>query len=242
MMTAAELFRAGELAEAIKAVGAELRTNPADAKRRIFLFELLCFAGEYDRAQKHLEVLAGASPDAATGALVYHAALHAERQRQDMFLNKQYPSAPEGAADAVQVSGTLNGKPFQSLADADPRIGSRFEVFAAGDYLWIPLEHVAEVRMEAPRRLRDLLWSPAAVRAGPGFKGMELGEVLLPALSPLSWKHSDDNVCLGRATVWEEDDEGQVAPVGQKMLLVDGEEFPFLEVRELKINATPAAS
>lgn len=241
-MTAAELFRAGKLAEAIEAVGAEIRGNPADAKRRIFLFELLCFGGQYDRAQKHLEVLAGAGPDAATGALLYHAALHAERQRQEMFATKQYPCAPDGESCAAHVSGTLNGKPFQSLSDSDPRIGLRLEIFAAGSYLWIPLEHVSEVRMEAPHRLRDLLWSPAAVRTGPQFKGTDLGEVLLPALSPLTWKHSDDGVRLGRTTVWEEDDEGQMTPLGQKMLLVDGEEFPFLEVRELQINASPAAS
>ena len=58
-MTAAELFREGKLMEAIEAVGVEIRGNPTDSKRRTFLFELLCFAGEYDRAQKHLEVLAG---------------------------------------------------------------------------------------------------------------------------------------------------------------------------------------
>jgi len=41
---------------------AELRDNPTDARRRTFLFELLCFAGEYERADKQLEVLAQAGP------------------------------------------------------------------------------------------------------------------------------------------------------------------------------------
>ena len=66
---------------------------------------------------------------------------------------------------------------------------------------------------------------------------MELGEVLTPALAPLSWQHADDAVRLGRATVWEEDEEGNQIPVGQKMLLVDGEEVPYLEVRKLEIRA-----
>ena len=41
------------------------------------------------------------------------------------------------------VSGTLNGTPFHTLADADPRIGARLEIFAAGQYTWIPLEQIA---------------------------------------------------------------------------------------------------
>ena len=61
-MTPLELYRAGELGQAIKALGDELRSNPLDARRRTFLFELLCFAGEYDRAEKHLDVLADQNP------------------------------------------------------------------------------------------------------------------------------------------------------------------------------------
>ena len=69
---------------------------------------------------------------------------------------------------------------------------------------------------------------------------MELGEVLLPALSPFSFRSDDDNVRLGRATVWEEDENGEEIPFGQKMLLVDGEEFPLLEVRTLEIASADA--
>lgn len=58
-MNATELLRAGQLNQAIQALGAELRDHPSDARRRTFLFELLCFAGEFERAAKHLAVLAG---------------------------------------------------------------------------------------------------------------------------------------------------------------------------------------
>jgi len=74
-MTARELYQAGKLDAATQALMAELRDNPGDAKRRTFLFELLCFAGEYDRAEKHLNVLAGGGMEAATGALLYQAAM-----------------------------------------------------------------------------------------------------------------------------------------------------------------------
>jgi type VI secretion system protein ImpE len=235
-MTAAEHFRAGRLDEAIQALGAELRDNPADAQRRTFLFELLCFAGQYDRAEKQLDVLAKGGKDAAMGTLLYQGALVAERTRQEMF---QTGRLPAGSA-AAPVAGTVDGRPFQSLADADPRVGARLEVFAAGQYLWVPLEHVASVRMDAPKRLRDLLWAPAVLRTGPGFRGTDLGQVLLPVLAPLSWQHPDPAVRLGRVTEWRALEDGAQAPVGQKLFLVDDDDLPLLELRELDI--TPVAA
>jgi type VI secretion system protein ImpE len=238
-MTARELYHAGQLGAAIQALGAELRDNPTDARRRTFLFELLCFAGEYDRAQKHLDVLAGQGPDAATGALLYRAALNADRMRADLFLKREYP---EPRSDEAPVSGALNGTPFESIEDADPRVGARLEIYAAGQCMWLPLAHIASIEIEPPKRLRDLLWAPALVRTGEAFKGTELGEVLMPALCPLSFKHPDEAVRLGRSTVWEEQEGGEVVPFGLKMLRVDGEDVPILEVRRLEISAAAPAA
>jgi type VI secretion system protein ImpE len=99
--------------------------------------------------------------------------------------------------------------------------------------------------MQPPRRVRDTLWTPALIRTGPSFKGTELGEVLIPAIYPFSWKDPDESVWLGRVTSWAADEQGREYPSGQKMWLVDGEEVPFLEVRSLEFSnaqaATPAA-
>jgi type VI secretion system protein ImpE len=234
-----ELLRAGQLNEALKALSASVRDNPTDVRRRTFLFELLCFAGEYERADKQLEVLGQAGPNSEIGVLLYRSALYAERQRQDLFTRGEYPKRAE--SPGPPRAGTFNGKPFSSFADADPRVGSRLELFAAGSYLWLRLEHVASVQIAPPKRLRDLLWTPAAVRTTPSFKGAELGEVLLPVLAPFSWQHSDEAVRLGRATVWQQrDGSDEELPFGQKMWLVDDEEIPFLELRSLEFNPTPA--
>lgn len=238
-MKAQELFQAGKLDEAVQALGADLRDNPADVKRRTFLFELLCFSGDYARAEKQLDVLVSDGRQAEMGAMLYRAALHAERIRQAIFEKQDYPLT--GPEPEISPSGMINGKPFESFSDADPRLGERLEVFAAGDYLWIPLRHIASVELQAPTLLRDLLWIPAVVRTGASFKGKELGEVLLPVLSPLSWKHSDNQVRLGRATDWQDDGSGKVVPIGQKMFAVDDDEIPILEIRKLEFAAAQAA-
>ena len=224
-----ELFKAGKVREAIQALATYLRDRPADAVSRTFLFELLCFAGEYTRAERQLAVLADGSHDKETGAIVYYAALHAERTRHELFGKEEFP-----IDSPALPPGELNGKPFTELRDADPDIGARLEVFAAGSYLWLPFEHIDSVQMGPPQRLRDTLWAPALVQAAKSFRGMDLGEVLIPAIYPFSWKQEDEQVWLGRTTEWLADDTGRESPVGQKTFLVDGEEFPFLEVRSLK--------
>ena len=236
-MNSRQLFDAGKLNAAIEALGSELRDNPTDTQRRTFLFELLCFAGNHDRAEKQLDILSSGGKDAAMGTLLYRSALHAERVRAEMFRKQTFPldAAAEG-----DISGTLNGKTFSSIEDADPRLGARLEIFAAGQYTWIPWQHVASIKMEAPKRLRDLLWIPAILRTSEAFKGQELGEILLPALTPLSFDSVDDDLRLGRATDWAEQPEGDFIPVGQKMLLVDGEQVPLLSIRELEIHQAEA--
>ena len=236
MTTARELYTAGRLDAAIEQLGVELRGNPADARRRTFLFELLSFAGQYDRAEKQLDVLARGGPQQEAGTMLYRAALQAERVREHMFATGDFP---QGAAPSP-VAGTLNGRPFLSIADADPRVGARLEVMAGGRYLWLPFAHLAAVRLESPARLRDLRWAPARVATGPSVRDMELGEVLLPALTPSAWRHADAEIRLGRATDWDELPDGDFAPVGQKALRIDGEHVPLLEVRELVLTPSPS--
>jgi type VI secretion system protein ImpE len=234
---AKKLLDNSNVREAQSALCRHLRQNPADIAQRSFLFELLCFAGEYERAEKQLSVLAGGSREAEAGAVLYYSALHAEKVRHEAFQKHE----PPGTCATGSLPGRLNGAPFNSIVDADPEIGARLEVYAAGAYLRIPFQHIASIQIEAPRRLRDTLWAPAFVLAGPGFSGAGIGEVLLPAVYPFSWKSDDQSIWLGRTTAWAADDEGNDFPIGQKTLIVDGEEVPLLEIRSLEFVTDAAA-
>lgn len=233
-MDAQTLLKAGKLTEAVSALTAYLRDNPGDVKNRTFLFELLCFTGDFERAEKQLHIVEQESKkDSVLGTLLYIAALNAEKTRQEMFETNTLPK-PTGPP-APPVRGKLNGKEFNSLTDSDPRIGEKLEVFAAGDYLWISFHDIAAIKMEEPKKLRDLVWAPAKLSTGPTFRSRELGEILLPAIAALSWQHESDEVRLGRVTEFCEDESGAVAPYGGKTLLVDGEEIALLDIRDLEI-------
>lgn len=237
-MDAASLYKAGQLSPAIEALGMELRKQPTDAKRRTFLFELLCFAGEYDRAAKQLDVLASSSVDAEAGAMLYRAALHAQRTREDMFAKGELPMNTAHSSPA----GTCNEERFSTFSDEDERLGANLEAFIAGSYTWVPFRYIESVELQPPSKLRDLLWAPAILKTTKDFRLQDLGEVLLPVLAPLSWRHPDDAVKLGRTTVWQEDGQGDAVPLGQKIFLADDRHISLLELRALHFEATPATS
>jgi type VI secretion system protein ImpE len=232
-MTALELYRNGELQEAIKVLGDELRSHPLDTKRRTFLFELLCFAGNFDRAEKQLDVLADANSQALAGALMYRSALHAEKTRRELFAKREYP---EANIPTEPLAGQWNGENFSKLYDADPRIGANLEVFIAGSYTWIPMKYMVRLEIEKPESLRDLLWARARVETSAAFRLQDLGEVLLPVLSPFSFQHADQSVQLGRSSVWETSGTDTEIPFGQKLMWIDGEEIPLLELRSIEWN------
>src|SRR5438477_9748133 len=111
-MTPKQLFEMGKVREAQAALTAYLRDHPTDVVQRTFLFELLCFSGDYDRAEKQLAVLAQGTADAELGAILYYSALHAEKMRHQVFANQEFTKD----AAAGCRPGTLNGCPFQSLS------------------------------------------------------------------------------------------------------------------------------
>jgi type VI secretion system protein ImpE len=90
-MTADELLREGKLDEAMAALSQEIRTKPADAKLRVFLFQLLAVQGQWERALTQLN-LAG-EMDAAHLAMVqtYREGIRCELLRAEIFAGKRSP-------------------------------------------------------------------------------------------------------------------------------------------------------
>src|SRR6478736_5795225 len=91
MATAAELFQAGKLNDAIEAQLQAVRSAPLDSGRRTFLFELLSFAGQWDRADQQLAVMAQETVEKGWGASVFQNLVVAERARQKVFAGQARP-------------------------------------------------------------------------------------------------------------------------------------------------------
>jgi len=90
-MKAKELLQSGQVRESIKELNAHLRSNPGDNSARRFLFELLVISGDFERAEKQVDVLATGIPGYELEAAFCYSALHGERARKEFFSGGQPP-------------------------------------------------------------------------------------------------------------------------------------------------------
>jgi type VI secretion system protein ImpE len=259
-MNASEAFKAGRLSEAVELQTQAVKASPADKEKRIFLFELLSFVGDLDRARKQIDVLQFEDPGLAAAALGLRNCLEAEALRRKLFREglkpKFFADAPPvvqlrfDAIDALRagqtaeaaellrkadenahpLTGTLNGKPFQLLRDADDVFGDYLEAFARGSYYWVPLDQIAGVGANPPKYPRDLLWLPAKLTLRDGGEG----DVFLPAVYPFSHENADEQIKLGRATDWQGGEGGPMRGLGGRTFVLDDDAIGLLDWRRLE--------
>ncbi len=264
-MNADELYRAGRLREAIEAQIQEVKTNPADRGRRLFLFELLAFAGDLDRARRQITAINYDQIELETAIQDYRLLLDAEEKRRRLFSDGVPPlffgeqpehvrlrlegverlradQTAEAAAllnlanEAVPpLKGTLNDKPFDSLRDCDDLFAGVLEVMARGNYFWVPLEQVVTLGVNAPRFPRDLLWIPAFLEMDEAA-----GPVFLCALYPRSHENPDDQIKLGRTNDWQGPEDGPAFGVGARQFWVGEDAINLLDWRKLEMAGTEA--
>jgi type VI secretion system protein ImpE len=256
-MNAGELFHAGRLGEAIAAQLQEVKANPADQARRVFLFELLAFDGDLERARRQADAIRYDDTELDAAVATYRKLADAEGARRRVFEEGEEPrffGEPPGharlrleaadllrrgqsaearavldraAAASPDVHGRLNGRPFSSLTDCDDVLAGVLEVMAGGDYFWVPLEEVRSLRLGPPQYPRDLLWAPALLEREDAFF-----RVFLPVLYPGTYRHPDERVKLGRITDWKPTDDEIMLGVGAHLFWMDDQEIALLEWRE----------
>src|SRR4029434_4186163 len=191
-MTAEELLKDGHLSAAVEQLNQEVRSRLTDIQRRTFLFELLCFAGDCQRAERQLDVLGHQSGTADIGVHVCRHILTAEQTRQRLFsegvqpnflfpppsyvhlhleaLHQLYNHQPAEAGPLLDQSqrsqpllkGLLAGQPFTEWRDGDDLLAPFLEVIVHNQYVWLPFEQIKSLQITPPQQLCGLLWGPAS--------------------------------------------------------------------------------
>lgn len=258
-MSTSDLYREGKLQAAIDSQIQAVKAKPADQALRLFLFELFAFNGDFERAQKQMDVLKFEEPELLAAAVNYRNCVASELTRRRVFKEGIAPgflkdppkhmtlrlealqqlrsgdhagarkTLDEAEAVTPHHKGVLNGKPFEVLRDCDDLFGPVLEVFAKGNYFWVPYEEIELLAANPPKFPRDLLWIPAnlQVKSGPA------GEVFLPAIYPGTTDQADEEVKLGRKNDWiQASENAPVRGVGARMLLIDDDAVNLLDVRE----------
>jgi type VI secretion system protein ImpE len=258
MLDADTLLRSGDLDGARAALIETVRSEPSNQQARMFLFQLLATAGEWDKARSQLQALAQLSGEAQMLAVAYGQAIEAEAERAAVFAGHQRVRQhvavdwAEGVAGAIEhfangrisqgqeardaafdaapeVPGSFNDISFEWVADADARFGPTFEAIIGGRYGIQAFDQIARITSEGPRDLRDLIWYPVQI----AFKSGQSIAALLPARYPGSQAAADVLERLGRATSWHDADWGQAGSGQRLWTLSDGQDHALLSLREL---------
>ncbi len=269
-MTAEEHIRAEDLPAAMAALHEAIKKDPADAKLRIFLFQLLSVNGEWEKALTQLNLIADISPDSMILAQIFRPVVQCEALRAEVFAGRRSPlifgepqewmgwlvhanslaaigklkEARELLDRALEaapaISGSINQHDFAWIADADSRLGPVVEAVIDGKYYWVPFNRIAKIEISRPSDLRDLVWIAATFTWANG--GESSG--LIPVRYVGSEVANDSGLRLARKTEWEDAGEGFFFGKGQRLFATDAGEYPVLETLVIKLNhpdAPPAA-
>lgn len=262
MSDARETLRSGDARGALEQLKQDVRKAPRDARLRVFLFQMFCIFGEWERAVTQLTVAAQLDPLTVPMAQAYRTAIRCEILRSKVFAGTRQPTIfgqPEpwmsllveavrvlatgqvseaaGLRDAAfaqadAVSGRIDGTAFEWLADADPRLGPMLEAMIDGKYYWVPLARLHRLDIEPPADLRDRVWMPAHFVWTNG--GDSVGFV--PTRYPGSEAAADPALALANRTEWREQGEWYLG-LGQRMLATDEGEFALMDVRRIELAA-----
>jgi type VI secretion system protein ImpE len=261
-----ELIAGGRPSEALAALQKKVREKPDDAKLRIVLFQLLAVTGDWKRAAQQLELCGQLDDGALAMVATYREAVPCEAVRDGVFAGKSTPIvfgrpepwvaslvealAAEGRgdtalatklrADALEAApatpGSLDGEPFDWIADADSRLGPVLEAVVNGRYVWIPFPAIRAIRIEPPTDLRDLVWTPAMLTLATGAEQI----ALVPTRYAGNGALADGALQLARKTEWVEIGAGQYRGLGQRLFTTSGPEAGLLQVREVVLDAASA--
>lgn len=253
-------IKSGDLDSALSALQNQIRDNPSSAKERIFLFQLLCVRGEWNRALTQLNVAAELDTEALLMAQTCRELVQCEGFRDEVFSGKRMPlvfgepaqwvatllqglepaSRGDGSAAAVVSgeafdnapvsAGLINDEPFNWISDADMRMGPSIEAVINGKYYWVPFSNIAQIEMQAPEDLRDLVWVPAE------FTWLNEGKTVgfVPARYPGST--DEDSLALCRKTEWQDLGSEYFAGKGQRVFSTDAGDYPILETRKIQFQ------
>jgi type VI secretion system protein ImpE len=258
-MIAEQLLKDGRLDEGLKDLQKVVRDDPANAKPRIFLFQLLSVLGDWKRADTQLQILSEMDSDSMMLSRIFEPVLLCEAIRTEVFAGKRTPiifgepaewvgslvqamelfgkgefragaELRDKAFDAAPMSGgKINGEVFEWIADSDERLGPVLEVILEGRYYWIPFCRIRQIFIEPVTDLRDLVWAPVQFVWENG--GQAAGHI--PARYAGTERSGDSNLKLARKTDWL-NKSGVHIGLGQRILATNAGEYPLLEIRNIE--------
>ncbi len=261
MTSAIEYYQQGKLSEAITQLQNEIKQNPIDTAKRAFLVELLCFAGELERADKQLDIISTQEPEALVGIGFWRQLIRAEKSRQEFYSAGRAPNfvnkptdlinnlvtssiliREENMAEALQLTekteddraplcGSCNGVEFDDFRDLDDLNSGVLEVLANNGKYYW-------IGFDQINSIE--FYTPERPiellwrKAALDVDNGPDGEVFIPTIYFCS--QGNEGAQLGRISEWSQDTNQPLRGIGLRSFLVGDELKTILEIDQIVFN------
>lgn len=252
----------GNLSAAVESALGLVKSNPTAQDARRFLFELSLFSGDWDRADRQLDVIGHQDANSALGSLIFRQNLSAERDRIKFFADGNRPETPDAPTDYINDLFTANdllregktaearelldkveeerpafpcsvdGESYSDFRDYNELTMCAFEAVIKDVYAWLPFASVKKIQFLERKSLRDVYWPQAEFELTNGTTG----ELFLPSLYVNTWKNSDDQIRLGRSVDWREVGDDIYVGEGTRVFTMDGKDKALLDIKSIEFN------
>lgn len=266
MSDALRALNNGDLEGAIKRATEDVRAAPADPQTRYVLAELLCFQGDFERADAQLDTAASLNPQLAVNIAQFRQVIRGEVARQDCYASGRPPDflvpaspgeterlrgimelragATTAAAErfsAAEVrrgarAGTADGAAFGDWRDADDRCASVLEMITS-DGRFFWVPWTAVISIVFERQTRARDVLFREARLVTA-DGTD-GVVFVPTLYAGSFRATSTALRLGRETDWGEDASCAIG-IGHRIWFADDRDLPALHVQRVEFAAGTA--
>ena len=259
--SAAALLRAGKLDDAVAAAQAAVRKAPSDLNARVLFAELLCFAGNLERADVILDAASAIDPSTAMVVAEFRQLIRADMARRQLFRDGRVPeflsdpteaqrlqlaalvalragdmaeaSREAEAAEAARprVPGKHNGQPFDDFRDVDDLLAGSFEV----------LTTTGKYYWIPSERVISAEFHPPKRPRDLFWRRCSMsvaqgpdGDVYIPVIYAPE-DPMTDLLRLGRETDWRQAEGGPVRGVGQRVFLVGEDDMAIMDLGKVQI-------
>lgn len=259
-----ELFQAGNLTDAVTAATEAVRNKPTDVRSRSLLCELLCFCGEFERADKQLDAALQTDPQTMVGVSLLKHLIRSELSRREVYRQGRVPEflakptepqkkrleallclrsgqvadaarlANEAAELDSELSGEVDGVGFTEFLDLDDLLGPTLEVYTA----------TGKYYWIGFEQIVNLAFDPVVHLSDMLWRAAAIetegdinGRVHIPALYEGSERSSDQRIRIGRATEWNKVDAvGPTQGAGQREFLVNDDVVTIMQIQKLSFR------
>lgn len=264
---AAQWLQESRPVEALAALTEAVRARPGESRLRVFMAQLLCVLGRWERALTQLDVAAELDALAVPMKQVYGDAIRCEAMRDQVFAGQRTPlilgEPPQWLAlliESLRLSAQGQAPQAETLRqqafDAAPTQGGTLQTDTGeAAFQWLA---------DADMRLGPVLeayvngryyWVPlehvAKVQLEPPEDLRDAvwmpahldlrpaGETLalIPARYPGSDNAQDGTLALARRTEWLEAAPGVWYGLGQRVLATDGGDHALMDLRSITLDA-----